>query len=297
MGGMGRTERLRPRCAAAKKSRGAASASASGRLPAWSYSHGVSNLPYSPHLPHPPSHGFVLVAAIMAMALMSALGAALMLVTSSETLIAANHRNRVEALYAADAIAEHAIGELGSITDWDTVLGGLARSSFIDGAPAGTRVLAEGVTVDLTQAVNMANCGKATPCSPADVLGNATGDRPWAADNPVWQLFAYGPLGAMLPAGSINTPFYVLAMIADDPSERDGDPSKDGSGADNPGRGIISLRAEAFGPRSAHKIIELTIARSLMGQEGLDGLDGQDGQDGQDGPRGYVRVLSWREIR
>jgi len=236
----------------------------------------------------------------MAMALMSALGAALMLVTSSETLIAASYRNRVEALYAADAIAEHAIGELGSIADWDAVLGGLARSSFVDGAPAGTRVLADGATVDLTQAVNMANCGKATPCSSADVLGNATGDRPWAGDNPVWQLFAYGPLGAMLPAGSINTPFYVLAMIADDPSECDGDPSKDGSGADNPGLGIISLRAEAFGPRSTHKIIELTIARSHMGrdeQDGQDGQDGHDGKSGHDGPRGYVRVLSWREIR
>jgi Tfp pilus assembly protein PilX len=258
------------------------------RLPAWSYSHGVSNLPSSPHLPHPPSHGFALVVAIMSMALMSALGAALMLVTSSETLIAANYRNSVEASYAADAIAEHAIDELGSIADWNAALGGVARSSFVDGAPTGTRMLAAGVTVDLTQAVNMANCGKAPPCSSADIVGNATGDRPWAADNPVWQLFAYGPLSAVLPAGSINTPFYVLAMIADDPSERDGDPSKDGSGVENPGLGIISLRAEAFGPRNTHRIIELTIARSPARQ---------DGQDGQDGPRGYVRVLSWRQIR
>ena len=104
----------------------------------------------------------------------------------------------------------------------------------------------------------------------------------------MWQLFAFGPLSAMLPAGAINTPFYVLAMIADDPSERDGDPSKDGSGVGNPGLGIISLRAEAFGPRSTHKIIELTIARSLTYREG---------QDGHDDSRGYVRVLSWREIR
>ena len=151
-------------------------------------------------------------------------------------------------------------------------------------------------TLDLTQVLTLANCGKVTACSPTDVVGNATGNRPWAADNPVWRLFAYGPLSAVMP--TVNSPFYVLVLVADDASERDGDPTRDGSGEGNPGAGVVSLRAEAFGPRGTHKIVELTVARR-QGQDGQDGQEGQEGREAQsrNGTMGTVRVLSWREIR
>src|SRR5437773_12127419 len=51
-------------------------------------------------------------------------------------------------------------------------------------------------------------------------------------------------------------------MIADEPSENDGNPLQDGASQSNPGTGVIAMRAEAFGPKGAHKIIELTIART-----------------------------------
>src|SRR5436190_22798882 len=116
--------------------------------------------------------GFALIVVMMAMALMSALGAALILVTSSETLIASTYRSSVEAFYAADAIGERAIDELSSSADWNAALNGLVHSSFVDGPSDGTRALAGGVTLDLTQAVNLANCGKTT-CSSADLVENA----------------------------------------------------------------------------------------------------------------------------
>ena len=50
-------------------------------------------------------------------------------------------------------------------------------------------------------------------------------------------------------------------MVGDDPSENDGDPLQDGSDEDNPGAGVLALRAEAFGPGGAHRVIEATVAR------------------------------------
>src|SRR6266571_5791243 len=210
--------------------------------------------------------GLALIVVMMAMVLLSALGAALILVTSSETLIAATYRSSVEAFYAADAIGERAIDELSSIADWNAVLNGLVRSSFVDGPADGARALADGATLDLGQAVNMANCGN-TICSSADIVENTTGDRPWAVDNPVWQLFGYGPLSSMLSGESADTPFYVMAMVAKHPPAHAGDPLVP-----------IMVRAEAFGPRSTHTVIELTVARIFTGPDGQDGQDGQEGQ-------------------
>jgi hypothetical protein len=64
-------------------------------------------------------------------------------------------------------------------------------------------------------------------------------------------------------------------LIGDDPSENDNDPLRDGAPASF-GAGIVALRAEAFGPRTVHKAIDLTVGRA--------------GED-------KARVVSWREIR
>src|SRR5262245_51740486 len=225
-------------------------------------------------------NGVAMVVAMMAMLLMTALGTALILMTSSETTVAHNYRSGAEALYAADAIIERAMDDLLSVADWTTLLDGSIRSAFVDGPPSGTRALADGSTIDLTETVNMANCGKASACSRSDLTSNATGDRPWAANNPVWQLYAYGPLADILPANAIDSPFYVVLMVADDPSENDGDPSRDGVVFGNPGRGVLALRADAFGPRGAHRQIEATIARTDT-TELERGYIGQRGQDEQ----------------
>ena len=218
-----------------------------------------------------------IILALMATLLMSALGAALILTTSSEALIAANFRNAREGAYAADAAVERAMDDLGSIADWNAILDGSIQSAFVDGPPSGVRMLADGSPLDLGQIVNMMNCRKATLCSAASLTAK-TSQRPWGANNPVWRLFAYGRLSTLLPPHAIDSAYYVLVMVADDPSENDNDPLHDGSSATNPGTGILALRAEAFGPRATHQVAELTIARPRVEEDG-------------------VRVLSWRVIR
>ena len=234
-------------------------------------------------------HGIALIIAMMAMLLMSALGLALMLTTSSETMIAGNFSNSSEALYAADAGVERAMEDILTVPDWNKLLDGSTQSAFVDGAPSGARTLPDGSTIDLTQAINMANCQKITTCSVTDLYAVTT-ERPWAANNPRWQLYAYAKLQDMLPAtDTINSPYYVVVMVADDPSDNDNNPAVDGvvacaAGQDpstcNPGTGVIAMRAEAFGPRGAHKVIELTLARTDT-TELERGYTGQRGQDEQ----------------
>ena len=101
-----------------------------------------------------------------------------------------------------------------------------------------------------------------------------TEDRPWGANNPRWMLFAYGRLRDVAPPGDVQSPFYCVVMIGDDPSETDGDPTRDGAPG-QPGSGVIALRAEAFGPGESHRVVELTVAHGT----------------------GAARVVSWREVR
>jgi len=56
-----------------------------------------------------------LLVAMMAMLLMTALGAALVLTTSSEAIIAGNFRNSREGLYAAEAVLERSLDDLQTL--------------------------------------------------------------------------------------------------------------------------------------------------------------------------------------
>ncbi len=228
--------------------------------------------------------GIALLVALMAMLLMSALGLALILMTSTETMIAGNYRNAEEGLYAADAGLERSMEDLLTIPDWNRVLTGAAKSAFVDGAP-GSRDLPGGGRLDLNQVVNMANCGHLAACSTVE-MDTSTPDRPWGPNNPRYQLYAYGPISDLLPTNTISSPFYVVVLVGDDPSDNDnnplvdGGPAADGSGK-NPGAGVLAFRIEAFGPGGTHKVVEATLARtdSSLLERGYTGQRGQDEQN------------------
>lgn len=229
--------------------------------------------------------GIALIVVLLAMLLMSAIGIVLVLATVAETHIAGNFRNAQQTLYAADAAAERAIDDLCAVPDWNTLLAGGTLSAFVDGPPTGKRWLDDGSFVDLAQAVNIANCQKSAACTVNDMNANSD-DRLWGANNPRWTLFAYGRLNDMLPAGPAASPHYVIVMAADDPAETDNDPATDAAPG-NPGAGILALRAEAFGPGGAHKVIELTVARS----------DTPCPNANQQAASGMARLVTWRELR
>jgi hypothetical protein len=231
--------------------------------------------------------GIALVIALMAMLLMMALGTALVMTTMTETKIAGNYRSGYETLYAADGAVERVMQDILTVPNWDDILSGAVTSAFIDGAPSGTRTLPDGSTIDLTQATSMVRCGKLS-CSAADLTA-LTEERPWGANNPVWQLYAYGPLEDIIPTGTVTSRQYVLVWIADDSSENDNDPLRDGQPpagcgagctATNLGRGVLSMMAQAFGPDGTTRTIAVTIARTDT-TELERGYTGQRGQDEQ----------------
>ena len=223
--------------------------------------------------------GLALVVTMMAITLMLALGGALVLLSTSETAIAANYRTAHEATYAADAAIERALADLRAVPDFTAALNGTVQSSFVDGAASGSRRLVDGSTIDLDQITNLANCEKATACSPADLVA-VTPRRPWGISNPRWTLYAYGPLTNSLGPVGVPSPFYIVAFVGDDGAESDGDPMVDGApvgNTPNPGKGVVAIRAEAFGPKNVHSVAEATVARVQMSTE--------------------LRVLSWRNVR
>lgn len=235
--------------------------------------------------------GIALIIALMSMTLMMALGLALILTTTTESRISGNYRQGSEALYAADAAVERVIQDILTVPNWDDILNGSVTSAFIDGPPAGNRTLPDGSKFDLTEATNVVRCNKLV-CSSGDLV-EVTEERPWGANNPVWQLYAYGPLDQMVPTGTINSKMYVIVWVADDPSENDGDPLHDGAppagcnpnvdpacSAGNIGRGVIAMMAQAFGPDGTQRTIEVTLARTDT-TELERGYTGQRGQDEQ----------------
>jgi hypothetical protein len=181
--------------------------------------------------------GMALVVVMMAMVLLGAMGAGLVLTTSSEVLVSWNFRGSHQALYAAEAAAEFAIVDLASVVpDWPTLLDGSVKSWFVDGVASGNRALPDGTMLDITAVVER---------------------------NASWRPYAFGPLKALLPVRDAGVPapsaFYVMVFVAADP--------------DSSSR--LKVRAEAFGPRGAHKTVDVGLTRGEAG----------------------VQLESWAEVR
>lgn len=194
--------------------------------------------------------GAALIIALLAMMLLTALGAAVVMVSNTETHIAANYRNSQEALYAADAAVERIVQDLLLIPRWNDILNGTAQSSFVDGASSLVKTLPGGGTIKLDSAT-------------AQLQNETDNLNLWGANNPKWQLFAWGPLRDMLPNDQIDSPMYVAVWVADDPA--DGADGVNGAVDGNPlldTNGTLTLHAEAIGPSGTRKVVEVTVART-----------------------------------
>jgi Tfp pilus assembly protein PilX len=224
-------------------------------------------------LPVASERGIALVIVLLAMMLIAALSMALSLTTSTETRIAASYAWGAETFYAADATIEYVLHDLATLGDWTDALDGSAMS-FSDGPP-GPRTLPDGTRVDLNQVTDLLNCGHPS-CSIAELTAS-TADRPWGINNPTWQLYAHGPLAMVSPAIDIEPPIYVIVWVSDDPLENDGQPLVDGDETMGPnaGRGILQVRAHAYGAGGSERRVEMTMKRAAAS----------------------VHVMSWREIR
>lgn len=220
--------------------------------------------------------GSALVVVLVGLALLTALTTSAMLLATSDLLTATRQRDARIAIAAADAALERAAGDIVDISDWTLVLTGALTSPWIDGAASTPRVSVEGQMLSPQEVANLATCGAAIACS-AEESAAVTAERPWGANNPRWRPFAYGVIAQSTPGQAAT---YVVVLAGDDPSENDGDPTRDGLAPDNPGAGIVVLRAEAFGPSSTRRVVEAAVARVTVAP----GV-------------ALPRVLSWYDVR
>jgi Tfp pilus assembly protein PilX len=240
--------------------------------------------------------GLALVVALLVMALLTALGMALMLNSQTETLISANYRDSTEGEYAADAALERVMDDVLTVHDWNTLLASSdgvtasVTSGFHDTSATSAVTLPDGRSLDLAKATYMINCGKTTVCSSSD-MDASTMDRPWGKNNPRFHLYAWGPVDNLIPTSTVNSPYYIAVWIGDDQADNDNDPSTDGGPpqpvnpkdpvpSSNPGAGVLTIRAESFGPNGTHHVIEATISKTDT-TEVERGYTGQRGQDEQ----------------
>jgi len=169
--------------------------------------------------------GIALVVALMATTLLLALGSALVLLTTTETKVAANDHDGAEAFYAADSAVALAVGELRDDADWSGALDGSRVSTLADGLPSGGRVLPDGDVIDLDL------------------------ERPTDDSGKMWRLYGYGWLATWLPGASVDARIYVAVWLRGDPA---GDPD------------TLTVRGRAYGPQHARRAVEVVIRRHVM---------------------------------
>lgn len=206
--------------------------------------------------------GVALVAAILAIGLLSAVALGMAIVASTEPAVAANTEGILAAVCAADAGLAIAAIELQDIPDWTAVLSGAVGSAAL--ARGDTSIdLPDGRRLDLARHTNVLNCGRPTGCTAAR-LDESTADRPWGRNNPRWRLYGEASTAELWGSEGSAPPFALAVWVADDPAEHDSMPSVDGGAEDghpSDGRGIMAIRAESFGPRGAHAARAGTVVR------------------------------------
>jgi hypothetical protein len=203
--------------------------------------------------------GSAMLVAMMVASTMLSLGLGLVAAAATERAMAANVRMGAQALYASEALAEYVAAELMSDASWTPALAGARRSAFLE--PTSSPVAPWNEPIDLAGLTSR--------------LQQAS-DIEWpGADAPRWQLFAAGSFAAL--SGSVRAaPIFMIAWIADDPADNDGDPGFDSDE-------VLMVRVQGHGPGGLHRTLHLVLRRT---------------DEDDEGPlAARVRVLSWREMR
>jgi hypothetical protein len=211
--------------------------------------------------------GVALLAALVVMALVAAMGTGLALMSSLEPPAAAHFEARRAARLAAEAGVAVAAHELADLADWSNALSGVVPSGILDHGPLEVD-LPDGTRAGLDELTARATCGRPGPCSQAD-RSATTAARPWGANNPAWRLFGHARLDRLVPGGEGLPPAVIVVWVGDDPAEVDGNPLADSgvgpAGVRRPGGCVVALRAEAFGPRFSHATVLATVTRREPG--------------------------------
>ena len=173
--------------------------------------------------------GTALLLAMVLMTILGLLASVIGVTAQMEILLGARFAHGRQLGYAADGALGLALADL-TTADWSAALLG-APSSFTDGNPLVARSVP-----GIGSLLFCCNQGSLT----AAVARAANGGRTWGANTPQWRLYAWGPASGWTAGERGTPPMMVGVWIADDPSDNDGDPTRDANG-------IIQIFAVAVG--------------------------------------------------
>lgn len=222
--------------------------------------------------------GFGLVSVLIWLSLLATLSLGVALATSAEAPAAGALHEKMKMTRAAESSVALAVAALAQHRDWTGAPGGAVSSAFTDGAP-GPRTVG-GAVVNLVAETNMRTCGRPTACDDAATEASSSA-RPWGARNPRWHLLVHQPLAALDAAAGAVCPCYLVAWVADDPADADGNPRHDAPPGVN-GHGVLLVRGAAFGGLGALAEVEALVAQPCRQSAA---------------PCGGIRVQSWGAAR
>ena len=225
----------------------------------------------------PPHAGFGLVSVLIWLSLLSTLALGVALATLAEPPTAGALHEKLKMTRAAESAVALAVASLAQHADWTIAPAGGIGSLFTDGAP-GVRVVG-GATVDLVAETHLRTCGRTAACDDAATSAFAAA-RPWGGRNLRWQLLLHQPLAALDAEAGFVCPCYLVAWVADDPADADGDPRRDAP-AGVAGHGVLLVRGAAFGLTGALAEVEALVAQPCRRSAT---------------PCGGIRVQSWGTV-
>ena len=186
-----------------------------------------------------------IVSAVIATTMVMGLGVSIVLLGTSEAVLA-SHDRTVRALRDASMAAVHlTVADLRRQPSWSAVLaGGVAPVSAAPGRATDASVTPTppwgGPALDLRQVT-------------VDVAASAdTG----GGDPQVWRLYESGSLRELVGDGAAPA-FYLAAWVADDPADGDGDPLVDRNG-------ILAVRAVALGSGEMRAITAVSLRKTTL---------------------------------
>jgi hypothetical protein len=211
-------------------------------------------------MPRRNERGAALLIVLVAVGLVTAVAVALMVVTSTDTLIGGAYRTAHETFYAADAALDRALAELALMPSWTPALAtppGNLVASYDDGTAMITAPDGRSYSV---AAMNAARQSASNAVYSTSAFG---------ADTPSWRLFAHCRFRDLVPPGTVAPPAYLLVWVADDGGDGDGDATRDSNAQ-------VLVHAEALGVGGSRRAIEAAVGRAAPG---------------------VIRLLAWKDVR
>lgn len=202
--------------------------------------------------------GSALLLVLIWLSLLSTAALGVALATSAEMPASGALHERLRLTRAAESAARLVAAALAETADWRDVPAGPWSTPFVDGA-AGPRLLG-GRAIDLLAETAQRTCGRLAPPCAAAATAATTPSRPWGARNPRWRLVLHLPLARLDATAGRICPCYVVAWVADDPADDDGDPDRDAAPGLG-GHGVLLVRAAAFGESRGLAEVEALVAQ------------------------------------